>query len=391
MTPSLEPARKPHVVLLFSDTGGGHRSAAEAIIEALQIEWGDLITTEMVDFFRYYAPPPFNKAPELYPLMVKIPQAWGATFYLTDGRARARAITAGLWPYVRRAAHKLVRNHPADLYVSVHPLATTFALRALGKERPPFLIVVTDMVTTHALWYDRRADLILLPTEQARQRALANQMPPEKLRVVGLPVSQRYCAPPGDKLALRQRLGWPADLPIVLLVGGGEGMGPLAATARTIADSGLNLALIIVAGRNQRLKADLEAQAWPIPTFIYGFTREMPDFMRAADVLVTKAGPGTISEALNAGLPMILYARLPGQEDGNVKFVVRERVGHWAPRPERIVNILREWLVHPEIREAYATRCREKARPEAALTIAQIIGQHLHLPLEVPSAHAHLE
>lgn len=383
-------SRKPHVVLLFSDTGGGHRSAAEAIIEALQIEWGDAITTEMVDFFRYYAPPPFNRAPELYPLMVKIPQVWGASFYLTDGRARARAITAGLWPYVRGAARKLIRNHPADLYVSVHPLATTFALRALGAQRPPFIIVVTDMVTTHALWYDRRADLILLPTEQAMQRALANHMPPQKLRVVGLPVSQRYCTPPGDKIALRQRLGWPIDRPIALLVGGGEGMGPLAETAQAIADSGLDLGLVIVTGRNQRLKAELEARSWPIPTLIYGFTREMPDFMRAADVLVTKAGPGTISEALNAGLPMILYARLPGQEDGNVHFVVRERVGHWAPRPQRVVSILREWIENPALREEYAARCRAKARPEAARTIAQIIGARLGLPLEETSPHADL-
>ncbi|MFN3743044.1 MAG: glycosyltransferase, partial [Anaerolineales bacterium] len=142
---------------------------------------------------------------------------------------------------------------------------------------------------------------------------------------------------------------------------------------------------------NQRLKAELETQVWPIPTFIYGFTREMPDFMRAADVLVTKAGPGTISEALNAGLPMILYARLPGQEDGNVHFVVRERVGHWASRPERVVGILREWLEHPETRQAYARRCHEKARPEAALTIAQIIGAYLNLPAEDSPSHANLE
>jgi 1,2-diacylglycerol 3-beta-galactosyltransferase len=395
---NLPSNRKPHVVLLFSDTGGGHRSAAEAIVEAIQIEWGDAITTEMVDFFRYYAPPPFNHAPELYPLMVKIPEAWGATFYLTDGRARARAITSALWPYVRRAAFKLIRHHPADLYISVHPLATTLPLNALGKQRPPFLIVVTDLVTTHALWYDDRADLILLPTEMAYERAIANHMPPQKLRVVGLPVSQRFCAPfagpqgipTGDKIALRTRLGWPVDRPLVLLVGGGEGMGPLAANAFAIAEAGLDLALVIVAGRNQRLKAELESRRWPVPTFIYGFTREMPDFMRAADVLVTKAGPGTISEALNAGLPLLLYARLPGQEDGNVKFVVRERLGHWAPRPQYLVSILRQWIEQPQVRESFAARARQKARPQAALTIARIVGEQLGLPVEENIPHAGL-
>ncbi|MFO3796391.1 MAG: hypothetical protein ACK8QZ_03790, partial [Anaerolineales bacterium] len=66
------------------------------------------------------------------------------------------------------------------------------------------------------------------------------------------------------------------------------------------------------------------------------------------------------------------------------------RVGHWAPRPERVVGILREWLEHPEIREAYAGRCREKARPQAALTIAQIIAAYLKLPVEDSLPNANL-
>src|SRR5258707_15688787 len=120
--------KKPHVVFYFSDTGGGHRSAAEAIIEALQIEYGEMFTCEMVDFFKDYAPPPFNRASNLYPRMVKAPRLWQASFHATNGRARARALTASLWPVARRAARKLVRDHPADLIVTVHPIANTFAL-----------------------------------------------------------------------------------------------------------------------------------------------------------------------------------------------------------------------------------------------------------------------
>jgi len=313
---------KPHILFLFSDTGGGHRSAAEAIIEAMELEYGDACSTEMLDFFKGYAPLPFNKMPDWYPDMAKAPQLWGLSYRMTDGRIRARAITASMWPYVGRAARKIVKNHPADLVVTVHPLATTVILKALGNNRSPFITVVTDMVTAHALWYDQRADLILVPTETTRQRAIEYNMVPEKVRVVGQPVAERYCVPAGNKNALREKLGWEQDKTIVLLVGGGEGMGPLGKTARAIATSGLDVGLVIVTGRNQRLKAHLQSLDWPIPVHIYGFTKEMPDFMRAADILVTKAGPGTIAEALNAHLPIILYARLPGQEDGNLTFVV---------------------------------------------------------------------
>ncbi|RME90555.1 MAG: glycosyltransferase, partial [Anaerolineae bacterium] len=278
----------------------------------------------------------------------------------------------------------LIRNHPADLYVSVHPLANSFLLRALGNERPPFVTVVTDLVTTHALWYDRRADLILLPTELARQRALAYGMAPERLRVVGQPIAERYAAPPGDKRALRRKLGWPEEGMIVLTVGGGEGMGPLGETARAIAASGLNLCLIVVAGRNEKLRAELEAEAWPIPTRIYGFTRQMPEFMRAADVLVTKAGPGTIAEAMAAGLPLILYARLPGQEDGNVVYVLRKRAGVWAPRPDRVVRTLRRWVENPAARARVAENSRRAARPRASRAIARTLGALLGLVEEAP-------
>jgi 1,2-diacylglycerol 3-beta-galactosyltransferase len=371
--------RKPHIVFYFSDTGGGHRSAAEAIIEAIQLEYGDRVTTEMVDFFKNYAPRPFNRAAEMYPYMVKAPHLWGAGFHVTDGRARARALTTTMWPIARQAARTLVQKHPADLIVTVHPFANSFALRALGKNRPPFINVVTDMVTTHALWYDNRADLILVPTETARRRAIKYNMPPEKVRVVGLPVANRYCQPVGSKTALREKLGWTPDKPIVLLVGGGEGMGPLEKTARAIDQSDLDVGLVVVCGRNQRLQASLEACEWKHPTRIYGFTRDMPDFMRAADFIVTKAGPGTIAEALNAELPIILYAKLPGQEDGNVTFVQEEGAGVWAPHPTEIIRTLEYWIAHPEERQKVVENCRRAGKPEAARTIARIIGDMLGL------------
>ena len=371
--------RKPHIVFYFSDTGGGHRSAAEAIIEAVHLAYQDRVTTEMVDFFKDYAPPPFNRVGDMYPYMVKAPRLWGASFHATDGRAQARVITSTMWPLARQAAKALVRSHPADLIVTVHPFANSFALKALGNNRPPFINVVTDMVTTHALWFDKRADLILVPTETARQRALKYNMPEDKVRVVGLPVADKYCKPKGRKSALRKKLGWTLDKPIVLLVGGGEGMGPLGKTAREIDASGLDLGLVVVCGRNQKLKASLEAETWENPVKIYGFTRDMPDFMRASDFIVTKAGPGTVAEALNAELPIILYSKLPGQEDGNVTFVQEEGAGVWAPKPQDVVRALTRWISRPAERKQVIENCRRAGRPEAARTIAGIIGETLGL------------
>ena len=235
---------------------------------------------------------------------------------------------------------------------------------------------------------EERADLILVPTEAARQNAIQYKMSPEKVRVVGQPVSQRCSAPAADKALLRKRLGWPTAKKVVLVVGGGEGMGPLAETARAIDESGLDVCLVIVAGRNSKLEAEMKEVTWENPTFIYGFTSDMSDFMRAADIIVTKAGPGTIAEALNAELPIILYAKLPGQEDGNVDFVVSEGVGIWAPDPLAVVRALTRWICRPSERRKVVKNCRRAARPGAARQIALILGKQVGLTGKSPEVHA---
>jgi len=363
----------PRILFLFSDTGGGHRSAAEAIIEAIYLQYGHHFNIQMVDIFKKCAPLPLNYMPELYPKMVKVPQAWGLGYKMTNSHRRARFITASSYPYVRRSVQKMVRQNPCDVIVSVHPLAAAPILRVLGKNRPPFIVVVTDLVSTHALWYHHHTDLCLVPTEIARQRAIDFGMDAQKVRVVGLPVSDHFCSPPGDAFIIKQKLGWPDHLPVILLVGGGEGMGPLEKTATAIDAARLPAAMVIVAGRNLKLKERLQSKDWQIPTYIYGFIKEMPEFMRGADILVTKAGPGTISEALNAGLPMVIYSRLPGQEDGNVAYVVSEGAGYWAPNPAKTVEVISNWLNHPEQRKQAVQACLKLAKPQAARQIAQII------------------
>jgi 1,2-diacylglycerol 3-beta-galactosyltransferase len=103
---------------------------------------------------------------------------------------------------------------------------------------------------------------------------------------------------------------------------------------------------------------------------IYGFVDNMPDLMNAADIILTKAGPGTISEAFIAGLPIILYSKMPGQEDGNVDFVIEHGAGVWAPEPELVAATLRYWIQNPEIRQQVSDISRSLARPDASKDIA---------------------
>lgn len=365
----------------MSDTGGGHRAAAEAIRGALQAQFDEGVAVKLVDVLKDYSPYPFNRMPAWYPTIIRRgPRAWKGGFKISNGPRRARMLSMAFWPYVRRPLRRLARDHPADVLVSVHPLLNLPTLRAYGRHRPPFITVVTDLVSTHAWWYYPDVDLCCVPTEPARRRALRCGLPPEKVRLTGLPVAMKFARPLASKADLRQRLGWSMEAPVVLLIGGGEGMGPVYEIARQVAAAGLNCQLAVVAGRNEALRQRLTSTPWPIPVFAYGFVTDMPELMGAADILVTKAGPSTISEAFTAGLPIILSGAIPGQEEGNVEYVVSEGAGVWAPGPELVRRAVERWLGGPDGAQALAAAAansRRLARADASRAVAEEIGRWL--------------
>lgn len=370
-------ARPRRILFLFSDTGGGHRSAAEAIIEALNLEYGNQIEAGMVDIFRQYSPPPFSSAPEIYTRLARMPQVWRLSYKISDGNRRARIAYSMIWPYLSRSIYRLVREHPVDLFVSVHQLINAPVARVLSSFKIPFVTVVTDMVSTHAAWFDRRAKEVIVPTALARQRALQMGLRPEQVVEIGMPVAERFRQVVAGREEIRRQLGWPQDEAVALLVGGGEGMGPLDKVAFAIDQAKLPVNLALVTGRNWSLCTRLEKHRWQTPVKLYGFVREMPQFMRAADILITKAGPGTISEGFISGLPLVLYSKMPGQEDGNVAYVVSQGAGVWAPHPSAVVKTLKKWLAFPEEMAKVASISSRLARPDASRQIARRLARFL--------------
>jgi 1,2-diacylglycerol 3-beta-galactosyltransferase len=364
------------ILILMSDTGGGHRASAEAVAEAIVHLYGDEVSVRIVDAWRSYAPWPLNRIPDAYPWLVSDGLwLWNALWRTDDKTWPSGVISRMAMPLVRRSVAKLFRSEAPDLVVSVHPIINHIPLFVLRKELKsdvPYVTVVTDMVTAHPAWFCREVDHCLVPTEAARQRALRYGMSPDQVEVAGQPVGLKFATGVGEKPYLRGKLGLDLDRPAVLIVGGGEGVGPVYETARTIAVGVPDAQLIIVAGRNAPLKQKLETTAWEIPTRVYGFVTNMPELMGASDVLVTKAGPGTLSEAFIAGLPVIISSFIPGQEEGNVHYVLEHGAGAYAPEPAEIGCLIREWLrPDDETLTQMAANAAALARPDAALVIAQ--------------------
>ncbi len=367
--------RTSQMLFLMSDTGGGHRAAAEAICAALP----DAVQTNavLVDFLADGSRPPFDQVGRLYrPTVDYAPLLWDALFRSTSSAVGQRALLALLDRVTGPGIARILREHRADLVVSVHPLANHIPVQILQQIAPevPFVTVVTDLATAHPLWFCPDTGHCLVPSVEAQRRALQAGIPAEKVTVTGLPISPAFAELAHQRDDLRQSLGLSPDRYAILIVGGGEGMGHLDRFAAALDDSGLPVQLVIVAGRNERLRARLEKRIWKVPATVYGFVRNMPELMTACDAIITKAGPGTVSEALAAGLPILFSGYIPGQEEGNVAYVIEGEAGAMAPAPELAVAQLRAWLSEsPQTLSTLSENARRLAHPKAAEEIANAL------------------
>jgi 1,2-diacylglycerol 3-beta-galactosyltransferase len=364
------------ILLIMIEAGGGHRASAKAITEGLAHLYGDEIVVKTVDIFQEYALSPLIQSDDAYRWLTSDGVWMWKVLWHTDDKAWVpRVLSPVLTPVFSREVRRLFLSEEPDMVVSVHCMSNHIPLRVLRKELRvdvPFVTVVTDMVTVHPIWICPQVDYCMVPTEAARERALRYGMSPDRVEVVGQPVSLEFAAGLGDKRDVRRRLNLDRERPCVLIVGGGDGVGPIYEIARALEVHLRDAQMIVVAGRNARLRRKLERADWRIPTRVCGFVNNMPELMGASDLLITKAGPGTLAEAFIAGLPVLVYGYIPGQEEGNVRYVLEHDAGAFATDPATVAQIARDWLRpgNHEWRHTVANAAA-LARPDAALVIAE--------------------
>ncbi|MBI5496134.1 MAG: glycosyltransferase [Deltaproteobacteria bacterium] len=367
--------------LLMSDTGGGHRAAAQAIAAEVGL-LDPSADVRVVDIIAEMAP--FWRAVVgLYgPIVRTVPWLWGGMFaaFATGGRAP-------LWHAVNTVALATVRHRTLryldrtlpDAVLSTHPLisqachAARLAWERERGRRIPFGIVITDPVTFHPSWIEPGADITFVATPEARDRAVACGAPADTVRLSGQPIHPRFLRDPPSRHQARAALSIPADAHAVLLTGGGEGVGALPALARAFLDLPGAPAVLAVAGRNPSGEAALRALGDAGGRLkVWGFCEQMPTLMAASDVVATKAGPGTVFEAWALGVPVVLVDALPGQEAGNVELVRSSGAGRVAlGSAEAAALAVQGLLSDAAARRAAGDAARALTRPEAARDMAR--------------------
>jgi len=383
-SPPSQTTKKIHI--LFHDAGGGHRNAAIALqtIIAQQgrpwqvelIQFQDL--TDHLDVLRKLTG---IRIQEQYNVILQNGWTLGATQLL-----RVLQFTIRLFhgPLTKLLA-KTWREKPADMLISVIPhfnreISESWELTNPGK---PFVTLITDLADfPPRFWIEPiPAQYVIAGTEKAAEQARAMGHDEAHIfQTSGMILRPDfYQTDDSDPLELRRGMGLLPDLPTAIMLFGGHGSKVMYDITEQLDAAGLQLQLILVCGKNEELANKLRGQKWKMPVHILGFTKEVPKYMRAADFLIGKPGPGSIAESMVKGLPVLVECNawtLP-QERYNTEWVKEKRVGIVLENFGQVVEGVRKMLdpaVLGEFRRNVAAQ-NNRAIFEIPEILAKLLGE----------------
>jgi UDP-N-acetylglucosamine:LPS N-acetylglucosamine transferase len=338
-------ASKPtKIMFAISDTGGGHRSAAASIIAALDKE--PSIQSTIVDFLRTTNFPGLRKAPEIYDYCSKN-HVWlnNLFFKKTNSINRIKALTNIVYFQSRYSIKQTIANSKPDAVVAVHPLVIGLLhqTRKASRGTWPIIAVVTDLVTIHASWATPGADVYLVPTQDAFQSLIQYGIPYSQIIYTGFPVHPKFRDFPISKQQACGELGIKSDAFTVLLTGGGVGAGNMRDWVHTLKAQCPDKQILVITGNNKELYNELKKSNSRFDGLhVYGFVDNMEKLMAASDVIVSKAGPGTLMEGVTMKKTLIVTEAVGIQETGNIDFITKNQLGYHCPTPKEACKRINE-------------------------------------------------
>jgi processive 1,2-diacylglycerol beta-glucosyltransferase len=308
-------------------------------------------------------------------MAARAPQLWGLLYRswetapLRRGTPAARLLDR---LNLRRLA-RVVEHERPDAVVCTHflPVEALEPLRAQGRMDVPLFGVITDF-GVHPFWAMPRVDRWFVAGTIAARELERHGVPRDRIAETGIPVDPRF-ARPVARAAARARLGLDLAVPVVLVMGGGSGVGPLAAVAELVAALAAAPTVVVVCGTNDSLRAEVEslpaAAAGRIRAL--GFTHEVDLLLEASDVLVSKAGGLTCAEALIKAVPMVIFRPTPGQEVRNAEILEAAGAATRAASAVEVAGAVAALLDDTARREAMREAARRIAHPDAARAVAR--------------------
>jgi processive 1,2-diacylglycerol beta-glucosyltransferase len=329
------------LIISAENTGHGHKSITESLIERTV---DHDVRIHVVDGFSLGGPLLSGIGKSYGPITRSAEGLWKMVWNLSSLKPTlVNDLIAGL---IKKTFLKLLNEVKPDLILSVHPNFNGSILNILDRKqiKIPFITLIADLVNIYPLWADKRADYIISPTNEARDKCISYGIPNDKIKVIGFPVRSRFYRKPQN---IKRNFTINQQKPFsCLIMSGGEGVGNMNQIAENLLDH-FNCTVKIVAGRNAKLKDTLEESLkgkYGDKVEIYGFTKNIQDLMFSSDVAFTRGSPNVMFEAIATNTPIIITGALPGQEESNPAFAEKYHLGIICNEPKDIKSTMDDLL-----------------------------------------------
>ena len=362
-------------LVMTASIGSGHIKAAEAIARELRAADPDAII-EVVDFMSRGVSTLHWLMKKVYLFMLAfVPDLYDRCYHFSgDGVIGALTQDAFALVMYHRMA-RLIDAFRPDTVICTHPFpeGACALIKRLSKRRFRLAAVLTDY-SLHQIWIYPRVDDYFVAIPSMKDGLVARRFPAAAVHVTGIPVDRSVSQLP-DKRTARRMLGLAEDAATVLLMGGGLGLGGIEAMLDELEGIEGRLTLLVIAGRNEDLELAIRARIGTSrhDLHVWGFTQRALLLMQASDLLVTKPGALTVSEAFALGLPTVLHDPIPGPEEENAIYAAEHEASLWVHPGESLAGAVRRLLITPSLRETLARGARSCARPSAARDIAAVL------------------
>ena len=357
---------KDKILILSATFGDGHKQVAKAISEAVEYTLPNAspITLDIMEWIHPY----------LYPVSLfvykrgikRFPQVYSYFYKKTRVKNSFSTKLNSLFTFGLQTMLEVIQRIKPRVVVSTYPFAAGIIskLKEQGLINIPAVTIITDY-TDHSYWIHPYTDLYIVGSNQVRDRLISLGIEDDKIKDTGIPVRQRFIQSQPRELLL-EKYGMSSNKFTVLLMGGGDGfIGKGRSTFRALESVSQTMQLIIVCGRNKKLKKQLELELknYKHDVLLLGFCENIQELMAISDLMITKPGGVTTSEALAMGLPLLIYHPLPGQEEDNAEFLWKSGLAFLAKtendlilKIESILNDSRDLKSMQQLTEPYQTR-----------------------------------
>lgn len=370
--------KKRRILSMYITKVSGHRQATIAIQESLrQLDPG--IEVPAINGFGYAYPILEKVVHNTYMSVIKTtPKVWD---YLYDNPKIVKK-SQSIKNFLHKTSHdkigRLFSKHSPNAVVCTQafPCGMVAAYKEEKKLDTLLVGVLTDFAP-HSFWINKGVDYYIVPSVEAKERLVAKGISPDAVKIYGIPIRGKF-ASQLDRDPIAQKLGFDPNVPTILIMGGGHGLGPIKNIVKALIKVEMDFQIIVLAGKNEKIikKIKSSANKSKKKILVFEFAHNIDELMELATLIITKPGGITSAECLAKGLPMVIVNSVPGQEMRNTDFLIKKGIGIRIDDTKDIGEEVELLLKSPARLKAMSKAAYENSKPHASLDIAKLILEH---------------